>query len=45
MSEAVRELAKMYDNVEREYQEGIITWEEKESRQFEIMMTWRQIQP
>lgn len=41
----VKKLSSMYDCVEDEYQRGEISWEEKESRQQEIMQTWRVIQP
>lgn len=43
--EMTTKLSQMYDGVEQEYQQGIISWEEKESRQNEIMQTWRIIQP
>lgn len=43
--EMINKLSQMYDGVEQEYQEGEISWEEKESRQMEIMQTWRIIQP
>lgn len=43
--EMVDKLSEMYDGVESEYQRGEISWEEKESRQQEIMQTWRTIQP
>lgn len=41
----VKKLSSMYDGVEAEFQRGEISWEEKESRQQEIMQTWRVIQP
>ena len=41
----ITKLSEMYDGVENEYQNGEITWEEKEQRQQEIMNTWRTIQP
>ena len=43
--EMIKQLSKMYDGIENEYQQGQITWEEKEQRQQEIMQTWRTIQP
>jgi hypothetical protein len=43
--EMISKLSEMYDGVENEYQQGEITWEEKEQRQTEIMNTWRTIQP
>ena len=43
--EMITKLSEMYDGVENEYQNGEITWEEKEQRQQEIMNTWRTIQP
>ena len=44
-SQMVEQLSKMFDRVEKEYEAGEITFEEKESRQGEIMQTWRVIQP
>lgn len=43
--EMISKLSEMYDGVETEYQNGEISWEEKEQRQTEIMQTWRTIQP
>lgn len=43
--EMVAQLSEMYDNVQQEYENGEITFEEMEQRQQEIMQTWRTIQP
>ena len=40
-----RRLSEMYDHIEMEYQQGQISYEEKEERQQEIMQTWRTIEP
>ena len=41
----IKQLSEMYDNVEKEFQRGEISADERDIRQKEIMDTWRMIQP